>query len=74
PNIDSMGLADSLEDTVNIPLNTPTTEVDLTFDDIDDEEIDAYIMNKDEVEHKSGLWHKLNANYLEQQKGKLFQL
>ncbi|KAK4885158.1 hypothetical protein RN001_001429 [Aquatica leii] len=65
PNIASMGLACSLEDVVNAPTNTPSIEVNLTFDDIDDDELDAYIMTEDEVKHKNGLWLEENASYLE---------
>ncbi|XP_025833129.1 transcription factor IIIB 90 kDa subunit isoform X2 [Agrilus planipennis] len=67
PNISSMGLAKSLDDTRTIPANTQT-EIEIDLDDVDDEELDAYIMNEDEVQHKDGLWHKLNASYLEEQK------
>ncbi|KAF5271769.1 hypothetical protein FQA39_LY08092 [Lamprigera yunnana] len=65
PNIASMGLASSLDDIVNAPTNTHSIAVDLTFDDVDDEELDAYIMNDDEFKEKNGLWLKENASYLE---------
>lgn len=65
-----MGLACSLNDEVSVPANTVTTDFDLAFDDIDDKELDAYIMNEDEVEHKRSLWMQINAEYLEQQKSK----
>ncbi|KAF5294970.1 hypothetical protein FQR65_LT10613 [Abscondita terminalis] len=65
PNIASMGLVNSLEDVVNAPTSTHLVAVNLTFDDVDDEELDAYIMTDDEVKHKNGLWLEENASYLE---------
>lgn len=65
-----MGLANSLDDVGNPTLNTSFTEVNLTIDDIDDEELDAYIMSEEEFLRKDGLWHKINATYLEEQRSK----
>ncbi|KAB0795642.1 hypothetical protein PPYR_02659 [Photinus pyralis] len=65
PDIASMGLANSLEDVTNAAPTNPTIEVNLTFDDIDDNELDAYIMSEDEMKHKNGLWLEENATYLE---------
>lgn len=70
PDIASMGLANSLEDTSNAVANSPALAVDMSLDDIDDEEIDTYIMSENEYEMKNGLWHELNATYLEEQKSK----
>lgn len=67
PNIASMGLVSSLEEVVTDNVN-PDDEINLTFDDIDDAELDSYIMNEDEFENKNGLWHQLNKDYLEEQK------
>lgn len=67
-----MGLANSIDDVVHTESNTQT-EIDVTFDDIDDEELDAYIMTDDEFKRKNGLWHKLNAGYLEEQRSKCYQ-
>lgn len=39
-------------------------------DDIDDEELDNYILSEKEVQSKSALWNKVNATYLVQQKEK----
>lgn len=72
PDIASMGLASSLDDTSNAAKSLLPVEVDLTFDDIDDEELDAYIMSEHEFECKKGLWLKRNAGYLEEQKSKCF--
>ncbi|KAL3279181.1 hypothetical protein HHI36_016694 [Cryptolaemus montrouzieri] len=68
PNIESMGLANSLQDTSNSPASVEPLNVDMNFDDIDDAEIDMYIMTENEYQHKNGLWHKRNAAYLEEQK------
>lgn len=65
-----MGLAKSLEDTSNAVQNSPALAVDMSLDDIDDEEIDTYIMSETEYQKKNGLWHALNATYLEEQKSK----
>lgn len=71
PNIESMGLATSLEDTSNSAA-APSNDAafDMSFDDIDDDEIDTYIMTPHESERKSGLWLQLNSDYLEKQKNK----
>lgn len=37
---------------------------------IDDDELDSYIMSEKESNFKGSLWNKVNAVYLEQQKGK----
>ncbi|GJQ83146.1 putative DNA-templated transcriptional preinitiation complex assembly, partial [Trypoxylus dichotomus] len=68
PNIASMGLANSLDDVTNAPSNNTPVEFDMSLDDIDDAELDSYIMSEDEFQYKNGLWHKLNADYLDQLK------
>lgn len=65
-----MGLAKSLDDTSNAVHNSPDLTVDMSLDDIDDEEIDTYIMSENEYQKKNGLWHELNAPYLEELKSK----
>ncbi|KAI4468945.1 brf1-like tbp-binding domain [Holotrichia oblita] len=70
PNIASMGLANSLDDVTDTTSNNTAVEFDMSLDDIDDAELDSYIMNEDEFQYKNGLWHKLNAEYLDQLKGK----
>lgn len=70
PNIASMGLANSLEDKVtSTATNTMQETQEITLDGIDDDEIDMYIMTEDETKYKDGLWNKVNANYLKEQKG-----
>ncbi|KAL1512486.1 hypothetical protein ABEB36_002070 [Hypothenemus hampei] len=71
PNMESIGLPTSLQDTTNAP-QTQENEmnIDLNFDDIDDEELDSYIMTEPEFEIKKNLWHEINAEYLQKQKEK----
>uniref|UniRef100_A0A3B3XKN1 Transcription factor IIIB 90 kDa subunit n=1 Tax=Poecilia mexicana TaxID=48701 RepID=A0A3B3XKN1_9TELE len=47
---------------------SPSGELDL--EGIDDQEIDKYILNEKEVEVKTELWTKQNADYLKEQKEK----
>ncbi|GLV39856.1 Brf RNA polymerase III subunit [Carabus blaptoides fortunei] len=70
PNIASMGLANSLEDKVSTATNTVQESQELSLDGIDDDEIDMYIMTEDETRYKDGLWNKVNATYLKEQKEK----
>ncbi|XP_060518423.1 transcription factor IIIB 90 kDa subunit [Cylas formicarius] len=72
PNIAGMGLANSLEDTSNAP-QPEKVVFNLDFEDLDDEELDSYIMSEQEYRSKNGLWTKLNADYLEKQKAKAEQ-
>lgn len=69
PSIASMGL---LEDTREKPVeeapDQQTGEIDL--DDIDDNEIDSYIMSEQEALNKDSLWMKVNADYLKELKEK----
>lgn len=66
-----MGLANSLDDTSNAFQPSTAYEVDFTFEDIDDAELDTYIMTEHEFECKNVLWHQRNAEYLEEQKGEI---
>ncbi|XP_017778266.1 PREDICTED: transcription factor IIIB 90 kDa subunit isoform X2 [Nicrophorus vespilloides] len=69
PNIESLGLVNSLEDVVSVPkASAPIDLGDETFDDLDDGELDSYIFTEDEGRNKSTLWHKINAPYLEKLK------
>lgn len=75
PDIASMGLANSLSDTSNALQPAPSIEVDLTsFEELDDAELDSYIMSDHEAECKKVLWHERNAAYLEQQKSRAEKL
>ncbi|XP_029056056.1 transcription factor IIIB 90 kDa subunit isoform X1 [Osmia bicornis bicornis] len=72
PNIASMGLisANDRENETNGQTNATyendTGEIDIA--DLDDEELDSYIMSEKEAQFKHNLWNKVNAEYLEQQK------
>lgn len=68
-----MGLVASLDDTSNATAAAPSLEMSLTFDDLDDAELDTYIMSEHEFQCKKGLWHKRNADYLEAQKCKILK-
>ncbi|XP_048520405.1 transcription factor IIIB 90 kDa subunit, partial [Dendroctonus ponderosae] len=75
PNIESIGLPNSLEDTCNaLPRRENEIELNLDFDDIDDEELDTYILTEAESETKHTLWTEINADYLQKQKDKEEQL
>jgi hypothetical protein len=47
----------------------PEEDGELDLDGIDDDEINGYIMNTQEVKKKTVLWEKLNEDYILQQKG-----
>lgn len=68
PSIASMGL---LENTREKPVEDTevqqTGEIDL--DDIDDNEIDSYIMSEQEALNKDSLWMKVNAEYIKELQG-----
>lgn len=70
PNIESMGLPKSLDDTSNAPqaVSSITLDVDLDLNDIDDDEIDSYMVSEKEYLHKQHLWQTRNAKFLEEQK------
>lgn len=75
PDIASMGLANSLDDCSSIQprsefVEDGNGEIDLA--DIDDEEIDSYIMSEREAQYKDSLWMKINATFLQEQKGILY--
>ncbi|XP_030747772.1 transcription factor IIIB 90 kDa subunit-like [Sitophilus oryzae] len=75
PDIASIGLPASLDDTSNAPQpDSKGITFDLNFDDVDDEELDSYIMSDSEFQVKHELWHELNAEYLKKQKEKEEQL
>lgn len=43
-------------------------EEELNLEDLDDEEIDGYIMTEQEAKYKNEMWMKLNAEYLKEAK------
>ncbi|XP_011496211.1 PREDICTED: transcription factor IIIB 90 kDa subunit [Ceratosolen solmsi marchali] len=75
PDIASMGLTTSFHNKDNINKESSTLsfenmtgEIDIT--DLDDEELDSYIMSEKEAQFKSNLWNKVNEKYLLEQKEK----
>ncbi|XP_043962569.1 transcription factor IIIB 90 kDa subunit-like isoform X3 [Gambusia affinis] len=52
------------------PDEDPSPSGELDLEGIDDQEIDKYILNEKEVEVKTELWTKQNADYLKEQKEK----
>ncbi|XP_033190538.1 brf RNA polymerase III subunit isoform X1 [Bombus vancouverensis nearcticus] len=74
PNIASMGLIsindreNETKESVNTNFENDTGEIDVA--DLDDEELDSYIMSEKEAQFKHNLWNKVNAEYLNQQKEK----
>ncbi|XP_053984946.1 transcription factor IIIB 90 kDa subunit isoform X2 [Hylaeus volcanicus] len=74
PNIASMGLISTtdrendLKDQETTAFETNSGEIDIT--DLDDDELDSYIMSDKEAQFKHNLWNKVNAEYLTQQKEK----
>ena len=72
PSIASMGLLGDTApknnlDTGQKPDTVETGEIDLAG--IDDNEIDSYIMTKQEAYNKDSAWNKVNAVYLQELKG-----
>lgn len=65
-----MGLANSIDDTSNAFQSNPPLEMELTFEDLDEAELDTYILTNDEFNCKKDLWYEKNSTYLEEQKGK----
>ncbi|KAL7301256.1 hypothetical protein TKK_0005996 [Trichogramma kaykai] len=74
PDIASMGLDRPFytdkanKDSENCPFEDMEGEIDIT--DIDDAELDNYIMSEKEAEFKSSLWHRVNEKYLKEQQEK----
>ncbi|XP_011049304.1 PREDICTED: transcription factor IIIB 90 kDa subunit [Acromyrmex echinatior] len=50
--------------------NFENSSEEIYTNDIDDEELDSYILSEKESQSKSALWNKVNADYLVQQKEK----
>lgn len=69
PSFSTLGLnADCISSKVEeSPLNVSDGE--LVADDLDDEELNQYIMTDREAKFKDSLWMKINEDYLQQQKG-----
>ncbi|KAG7197039.1 hypothetical protein KM043_017570 [Ampulex compressa] len=74
PDITTMGLTPVSDREIETKENTSATfetdngEIDIA--DLDDEELDGYIMSDKEAQFKHTLWNKVNADYLVRQKEK----
>ncbi|XP_076663548.1 brf RNA polymerase III subunit [Andrena cerasifolii] len=74
PNFASMGIIATTDRETEPKEQTNTTfennsgEIDVA--DLDDDELDSYIMSEKESQFKHNLWNKVNAEYLTQQKEK----
>ncbi|KZC05338.1 PREDICTED: transcription factor IIIB 90 kDa subunit [Dufourea novaeangliae] len=72
PNIASIISTNDREsegkDQGNTPFESNSGEIDVA--DLDDEELDTYIMSEKEAQFKHNLWNKVNAEYLNLQKEK----
>uniref|UniRef100_A0A3Q4GJJ9 Transcription factor IIIB 90 kDa subunit n=1 Tax=Neolamprologus brichardi TaxID=32507 RepID=A0A3Q4GJJ9_NEOBR len=55
---------------LRLPSGDHPQSEELDLEGIDDQEIDKYILNEKEVQVKTELWMKQNAEYLKEQKGK----
>lgn len=45
---------------------TPSNAEGETLSDVDDDDLEAYLLDVDEQEHKSDIWHEVNKDYLEE--------
>ncbi|XP_062901582.1 BRF1 RNA polymerase III transcription initiation factor subunit b isoform X2 [Mobula hypostoma] len=73
PTAASLGLKESIEECIaaeESEAGADPQKGELDLNGIDDQEIDRYLLNEEEVEQKTELWLKENADYLEEQKAK----
>lgn len=72
PSTDSMGLKQSIEESMEIRPSEPAPPESgiLDLEGIDDDEIDSYILTDREKEVKTNLWMNLNQEFLEEQEKK----
>ncbi|CAM9828438.1 unnamed protein product [Lampetra fluviatilis] len=73
PTAASLGLKESIEECMAINEAEPLAEEedgDLDLTDIDDLEIEAYLLSKQEIDIKTELWMKENAAFLQEQQEK----
>ncbi|KAI1895384.1 hypothetical protein AGOR_G00105740 [Albula goreensis] len=72
PTAASLGLAESIQQCIEEKKedDAQSENGDLDLNGIDDDEIERYILNDKEVEIKTELWMKQNADYLKEQKEK----
>ncbi|CAL1687593.1 unnamed protein product [Lasius platythorax] len=70
PNIASMIMNNRPNEPKEKDNNLENFSEEIYTNDIDDEELDSYILSEKESQSKSALWNKVNADYLVQQKEK----
>ncbi|XP_064180477.1 transcription factor IIIB 90 kDa subunit-like [Anguilla rostrata] len=72
PTAASLGLSESIEECIDAKKEDDVTSEngDLDLSGIDDDEIERYILDDKEVQIKTELWMKQNADYLQEQKEK----
>ncbi|XP_061104024.1 transcription factor IIIB 90 kDa subunit-like isoform X2 [Conger conger] len=72
PTAASLGLPESIQECMDAKKGDDETSEngDLDLDGIDDDEIERYLLNDKEVQIKTELWMKQNADYLKEQKEK----
>ncbi|XP_029168410.1 transcription factor IIIB 90 kDa subunit-like [Nylanderia fulva] len=70
PNIASMIFPNNRPNEPKEQDNLENFSEEIYTNDIDDEELDSYILSEKESQSKSALWNKVNADYLVQQKEK----
>ena len=77
PSFTTLGLSSNISTTTTTTTTTPTQEQtslnvpdgELVADDLDDDELNQYIMTDREAKFKDSLWMKVNEDYLQRQKG-----
>ncbi|XP_069771863.1 BRF1 general transcription factor IIIB subunit b isoform X2 [Narcine bancroftii] len=73
PTAASLGLKESIEECIaaeDFETGANPQKGELDLNGIDDREIDRYLLNEQEVEQKTELWLRENADYLEEQRAK----
>lgn len=70
PDIASMMFTNCPNESKEKDNNSEEPSKEIYLSDIDDEELDSYILSEKESQSKSALWNKVNADYLVQQKEK----
>lgn len=68
PSFSNLGLGDPGACATE-PIATVQADGELVTDDLDDDELDQYIMSDREAKFKDTLWMKINEEYLQAQKG-----
>ncbi|KAJ8341337.1 hypothetical protein SKAU_G00336280 [Synaphobranchus kaupii] len=72
PTAASLGLSESIKECIDMKRDDDVTSEngDLDLNGIDDDEIERYLLNDKEVQIKTELWMRQNADYLQEQKEK----